>query len=196
MCARYELTERDIAYLRALHGLYVGQIEAARFAGGVVEIRPTERAPALASGGAFWAAWGIESPFGSIVINARAESLLARPLFRSALEAGRIALPASAFFEWKAIVGGKEKVRFFARADRLFFAGVMRGGRFAIATRAANNSVRHVHDRMPVILDGESLADWLDPSTDAKRAVGIALEASPALESQTVRTSGQQLGLF
>ena len=72
-------------------------------------------------------------------------------------------IPASGFYEWSRL---KEKNTFFRYdAALLYMAGFCvwfeDERRFVILTTAANESMRKVHDRMPLILEKEQLADWL-----------------------------------
>src|SRR6266487_1578561 len=117
--------------------------------------------------------WAKEPAIGYKMINARAETAAERPAFRDALLARRCLVPADGFYEWKR--EGKQKLPFcFAMADdALFaFAGLWERWRSpqgqllescAILTTEANELMRDVHDRMPVILPAEAFELWLDP---------------------------------
>jgi putative SOS response-associated peptidase YedK len=110
-------------------------------------------------------------------INARAESLQEKPVFRSLLEKGRCLVPASGFFEWKN--EGRRKIPFYIHPrDRpvFAFAGLYNRceddlGRvhltYTIITTKASSSLVHVHDRMPVILDSRTEEPWLNGETPA-----------------------------
>ena len=43
----------------------------------------------------------------------------------------------------------------------------------AIVTTDANGTLAAIHDRMPAILDGAALDDWLDPRTEPAEAVAL-----------------------
>ncbi len=108
--------------------------------------------------------WGFQQFTGSgLIINARAESVTDKPMFRDSILQRRCVIPASWFYEWNR---QKEKVT-FKREDSsiLFMAGFYQkyeeGNRFVILTTAANESMRPVHDRMPVILEEHELKDWI-----------------------------------
>ena len=108
--------------------------------------------------------WGFHKPTGSgLIINARSESVTDKPMFRDSILQRRCVIPASWFYEWNR---QKEKVT-FKREDSsiLFMAGFYQkyeeGNRFVILTTAANESMRPVHDRMPVILEEHELKDWI-----------------------------------
>ncbi len=104
-------------------------------------------------------------------INARAEGLAGKPMFRDALRHRRALVPADGFYEWRAEERGKTPWHFRLRGgEPIAFAGLWEhretaGGpaleTFAIVTTEANDVVRPVHARMPVILDAEAEALWM-----------------------------------
>ncbi|OGR59667.1 MAG: hypothetical protein A2X34_02290 [Elusimicrobia bacterium GWC2_51_8] len=99
-------------------------------------------------------------------INARAEGIASRPLFRNAFYKTRCIVPADGFYEWQSAAGAKIPHRFEMRDKGLFgMAAVYEEatGTFALITTAANALVRCVHNRMPVILEKRHEALWLDP---------------------------------
>lgn len=109
--------------------------------------------------------WGYPLSHGkNLVINARAESVMDKTAFRNGIQYHRILIPASGFYEWNRL---KEK-NIFSRDDApvLYMAGFCdwfeNERRFVILTTAANESMRKVHDRMPLILEKEQLEDWFD----------------------------------
>lgn len=123
--------------------------------------------------------WGLQPFFlkdkkGPPLINARAETLLAKPMFRSAFAARRCLVPADGFYEWEK-VGKERRGWFFGRKDRepLAMAAIYetikdeageRHGSAAVITCGANELVAPIHDRMPVILPRSEWAGWLDRS--------------------------------
>ena len=109
--------------------------------------------------------WGYPLSQGkNLVINVRAESVMDKLAFRNGIQYHRILIPASGFYEWNRL---KEK-NIFSRYDApvLYMAGFCdwfeNERRFVILTTAANESMRKVHDRMPLILEKEQLKDWFD----------------------------------
>ena len=110
-------------------------------------------------------------------INARAETVRSLGLFRSAFAQRRCLVPASAFYEWRAEADGKQPFA-VARADGapMALAGLWEswtapGGEvlrsFAIVTTTANAEMSALHERMPVILERDAWAQWLDGAGDA-----------------------------
>ena len=98
-----------------------------------------------------------------LLINARAETVLERKMFRDSVLHRRCVIPAKLFYEWDA---KKNKVSFQRKdAPVLYMAGFYnRFGdfdHFIIITTDANLSVRPVHDRMPLLLDDSELQSWI-----------------------------------
>jgi putative SOS response-associated peptidase YedK len=122
--------------------------------------------------------WAKEPAIGSRLINARAETVAEKPAFRAAFKARRCLIPTSGFYEWQA-TGGKQKQPYLIRMrdGRPFaLAGLWerwQGGdgglveTCAILTTTANEVVRPVHERMPVIVARADFVAWLDPRTSA-----------------------------
>lgn len=104
-------------------------------------------------------------------INARAETLASSGMFRGALATRRCLVPADAFYEWRALTGGKQPYA-IARTDEepIAFAGLWEGWRspdgevlrtFTIVTTYANAEMSKLHNRMPVILEPGAWPVWL-----------------------------------
>jgi putative SOS response-associated peptidase YedK len=116
-------------------------------------------------------------------INARAETVATKPMFRRAFERRRCILPADGFYEWKVLAQGKQPWFIRPRNDGLFgFAAIYEAGNeltdnthsCAIVTTKANKLMQSIHDRMPVILDRNDYTRWLDPSEiRAESVVGL-----------------------
>ena len=114
-------------------------------------------------------AWGLLAGEGATpLINARAETLTDRAVFRDAFERRRCLIPADGFFEWETVAGGAKQPYVFSPLDArpLGFAGIYRRGTCAIVTSAARPPVDRLHNRMPVVVDRDDWDAWLDPSAD------------------------------
>ncbi len=120
--------------------------------------------------------WGIVPPWATDPkpgpINARSETVADKPTFAEAFRKRRCLIPASGFFEWARRGKAKQPFAFRMADDRPFaFAGLWEAWRpesgpplltCAILTTAANELVKPVHDRMPVILDPRHYGTWID----------------------------------
>lgn len=104
-------------------------------------------------------------------INARSETVAISGMFKGAFAARRCIVPATAFYEWRK-TGHPKQPFAFARQDSqpIAFAGLWEGLRqpsgeitrtFAIITTAANEMMRPIHDRMPVVLEPADWPVWL-----------------------------------
>ena len=183
MCGRYALYGPQ-SRLREQFGVEPADLEE-RY-----NIAPSQDAPIVRCGadGArelISARWGllpswVKEP-GKLAqpINAKVETAGEKPMFRHAFKRSRVLVPASGFYEWVPAAGYKQP--YFIRpvgGEALFgFGGLLEHWEgptgsvltFAILTTAANELMRPIHDRMPLIIRPEDYAAWLDPGvTDAK----------------------------
>jgi putative SOS response-associated peptidase YedK len=118
--------------------------------------------------------WTKDPAIGNRMINARAETVAEKPAFRAAFRRRRCLVAADGFYEWQQT--GKQKQPYFIRMrdDRPFgFAGLWESWEGAdhsaiesctLLTTEANDLMRPIHDRMPVIVAPNHYARWLDPS--------------------------------
>jgi putative SOS response-associated peptidase YedK len=145
--------------------------------------------------------WGLVVPWAkdakSALINARAEGIADKPMFRRAFRSQRCLIPASGFYEWQAPAdGGKRKTPYLftitdrdADADLFAFAGLWEMWKdrtsgeelrtCAIITTTPNALVAPVHDRMPVILRREDEDEWLDPGEQDTGRLTALLQPYP-----------------
>lgn len=114
---------------------------------------------------------------GQLVINARAETLTEKPMFRDAAQFHRCAVPAAGFYEWTA---QKEQVSYSRNGVPVIYLGavfrmIRDSFRFVIITREANASVRDVHGRMPLVLDLRDAIRWLGRQKEAAEVLNQEL---------------------
>ena len=151
----------------------------------VVQLADGARHFALVRWG-FIPAWAKDPRELSLLINARAESVLDKPAFRNAMRRRRCLVPADGFYEWKQ--DGARKRPFYAAAKGLVaFAGVWEpwigpNGEevetACIITTAANRTLRPLHDRMPVVIPPQAFDLWLDcANVDAETAAALLVPA-------------------
>lgn len=117
--------------------------------------------------------WGFSPSFAKRpLINARGETVLEKPTFSKAFKTKRCLVPATSFFEWEKMDGHKEKREISVKNQFIFsMAGICdtfldKNGKealmYSIITTEANEQMKSIHDRMPVILTPENEADYLN----------------------------------
>ncbi len=119
--------------------------------------------------------WADDLKIGNRMINARGETVHSKPSFRKAFAQQRCLILADGYYEWKKMDNGKQPYLIEQRDSRpMLFAGLWeRNDRVTddgsmlrtctIITTDANETTKAVHDRMPVILDIQTLQRWIDP---------------------------------
>ena len=190
MCGRYFIDDSLKGFEPLIEELNRGKPGGTPIKTG--EIRPTDVAPVIANSRArrqrpFLMRWGFGGRDSHVVINARSETALARPMFRDAMLERRCLVPASYYFEWQ--VQGKRRIKHAMKQDGpvMYMAGLYRleagepHAAFTILTQAADERIAHIHDRMPVLLPAAWAEDWLSPTADAQQllerargAVGVS----------------------
>lgn len=122
--------------------------------------------------------WGVDNGLGrgKPLVNARVETASERVTWRRAMAHARCLVPADGFYEWR--VEGRARMPFIVTpADGGLWAlgGLLvdtpEGLRCVILTTEANDAMRKVHDRMPLIVPKNARATWLDRQTPAQQAL-------------------------
>jgi len=214
MCGRFYIDDETAREIQKLVRTTEDKIQRAIAEVGLnlpKDVHPGEFAPVLnrgIDGSALcceWQKWGFQGwksdgtkeqrtpgKRGTLIFNARCETVRERPMFREHMLRHRIIVPASGFYEWN-----RQKEKFtFTGKDRkvLFLAGIYRpteqGKSFVILTTGANVSMQDVHDRMPLILEEEEIEDWLYRSDQAEKL----LQKVPC--ELAGKTEYRQMGLF
>ena len=150
------------------------------------------------------------------MINARSETLTEKPSFRPLLASHRCVIPVDGYYEWRTTgvdpKAKQPKQPYFIRShdDRpLAVAGLwttwrdpMRGGQedrsCSLITTVPNATLAAIHDRMPCILDGDDVEEWLsapEPPLQLLRTAPderlVAVTVSTAVNN--VRNKGAEL---
>lgn len=120
--------------------------------------------------------WSKDENFSAKLINARAETVQAKPVFSEAFKERRCLIPATGFYEWKNEGNLKQPYFIKMKNGRLFaMAGVWEYWQSpagvivetcAIITTEANTIVGKIHDRMPMIIPETAYGLWLDKVRD------------------------------
>ncbi len=125
--------------------------------------------------------WAKDGKIGYRTINARGETVAEKPSFRSAFKRRRCLIVADGFYEWKKKGKVKQPYYIHLKGKKPFaFAGLWecweKGSEgpvesCTIVTTEANDLLKELHERMPVILSPADYALWLDPKTEGKEAI-------------------------
>ena len=198
MCGRYYVdddTAREIEKLIRQVDEKMRKAENIHLRSG--DIHPSEVAPVIAADHndlcCKWQRWGFLGFSGKqLIFNARSESALEKKMFKESVKQRRVVVPATWFYEWNK---NKEK-NIFYREDQLvlymagFYKRYQDEDRFVILTTAANESMKPVHDRMPLLLDREEIKEWLFEDSLTENF----LQKTPALLER--RADFEQMSLF
>ncbi|PIR21687.1 MAG: hypothetical protein COV44_11810 [Deltaproteobacteria bacterium CG11_big_fil_rev_8_21_14_0_20_45_16] len=120
--------------------------------------------------------WAKDSSIGNKMINARAETVAEKPAFRKPFAKRRCLVLAAGFYEWQRLNDTKRPHYIYAYdGDLITFAGIWDEWKIpegelvrsaCIITTAANDFIKPIHDRMPVVIRSEELDEWLNPDAD------------------------------
>jgi putative SOS response-associated peptidase YedK len=158
--------------------------------------------------------WAKDPAIGNKMINARMESVTEKPAFRQAFAKRRCLLPADGYYEWystdqRTKAGKPVKQPFFIRPSDgsvMAMAGLYEIWRdptrdeddpqrfrwsCTVLTTSAEDAVGHIHDRMPLLVEPERYAAWLDPTQDDPELLrSLLVPAAPGrLEAYPVSTA-------
>ncbi len=147
--------------------------------------------------------WAREPGIGSRMINARAETVAEKPSFRSAFRRRRCLVPADGFYEWQKTPGGAKQPFHIHLEDDAPFAIAGLWERWqppdgeaiescTLITTGANELLRPIHDRMPVILAPADYDAWLDPEPAPAEELKALLRPYPA-DEMTATAVGRQV---
>ena len=202
MCGRYELKAKARALNRHFPQLHLSQGEMPQTG----EIHPTDTVLMITTGNstgtgtgylAAKARWGLVGSFldqapRSPLTTLPSEGLASKPFYSKILKRSRCLIPATAFYEWQSLAGGKHKMRISQpTGEALMFAGIfdqhpLAGTTCAILTTAADATVSRIHDRMPVILDHDEGSFWLSEHEEFPETEFTALLQTPSRHTLTI----------
>jgi putative SOS response-associated peptidase YedK len=183
MCGRYRLTTTPLELARRFSSFIDDALlqQAPRF-----NVAPTDVMPVLRLvDDARWLLphrWGLvphwakDLAIGSSLINARAETVFEKPAFKESLKKRRCLVVVDGVYEWQTLSAKQKRPHLitFSDAQPVTLAGLWstwHGGvgpvhTFTILTTAANEQLRMLHDRMPIVVDEDERDAWLDPTRE------------------------------
>lgn len=135
--------------------------------------------------------WAKDRSRSSSMINARSETITAKPAYRDVFRSRRCLLPISGFYEWQRIPGTKSKQPWYIyRADStpMLLAGVCdtwldpehghcEVDSFSLITTSANEFISNIHHRMPIVIEPESINTWYDPTAEPRELQALLAPA-------------------
>ncbi len=157
-------------------------------------VAPTQMLPVITEGDANrihifrWGLvpfWAKDLSIGTKMINARSETLLEKPAFKSLIASKRCIIPLDGFYEWKKDdKGNKIPFRIVVTDQEIFGAAGLwdvwvdkvsgqEWHTFTIITTPPNRLMEAIHDRMPAILLRENESLWLDEAVRPSEAVEL-----------------------
>ena len=126
--------------------------------------------------------WAKDRTVGNKLAMARGESAHEKPSFREAIKRRRALMPADLFYEWQPVEGQKATRPWCVRKlnDEPFLMAALweqwtlrdepDGAPLltcCVITTDANDALRPIQDRMPLLIDEADGDRWLDPKTTA-----------------------------
>ena len=205
MCGRYSLATdiEELANRFSFEG--GGPSRQARF-----NIAPTQEVLTVTQGNSVnharsmkWGLipfWAKDSSIANRMINARAETIETKPMFRQAFERRRCLVLADSFYEWMKMGKSRIPMRVILKSGEPFaFAGLWETWKSpegvlvhscTIITTTPNVVMEPIHNRMPVILPRKDESLWLDTGqskTSALKALLVPYSAA-YMEAYAVST--------
>ncbi|MXX97273.1 MAG: SOS response-associated peptidase [Rhodothermaceae bacterium] len=120
--------------------------------------------------------WGMLPTWAKMkrpVINARAETVTQKPMFRNAFRTRRSVIPVTAYYEWRAVSDGKQPYCIRSKNGfPLLLAGLYTENECVILTRSAQRDISFIHDRMPVVVNHDMMDTYLNQPDVACEIIG------------------------
>ncbi len=140
----------------------------------------------------------------SLIVNARTETAPAKATFREAWERHRCVIPASWYYEWEHFISndGKKKTgskyTIQPKGEAItWLCGLYRFEEelpvFTVLTRNAEGELSKIHDRMPLILPGNMIDDWISIDKKAEAVLPHTLTEMVSERNDTDSDEGQVL---
>ena len=186
MCGRYQFSTKEYKEIQQIvrdaqrHSEQYNELNFPT----VGDISPSQIAPVMVARGdkivGEFQRWGLPGFKGRQIINARAETVTEKTMFKRSIAWQRCVIPATGFYEWDS---AKHKYLFQLPGQPIYLAGIYDNSNnmncFIILTTAPNESVSVIHDRMPLMLTREQVRPRL---TDAGAALELLVSRPPLLQ--------------
>ena len=121
--------------------------------------------------------FGYQNPYkNGLLINAKSETVMEKPTYKYDFEKRRCVVPVAGYYEWlhkkdtaSEPKNKSDKFFFYGQSSIIYLAGIYHEDRFVILTTAANEHVKKIHDRMPLILSKEEVEEYISSLETAKQ---------------------------
>ena len=130
------------------------------------------------------------------MINARAETLTEKPSFRKLIKSNRCIIISDGYYEWKTTGRGKQPYYIHHPNNEIIpFAGLWDQWidekqkewlTFTIITTHSKGELRHIHHRMPIIINDHDIDQWIDTKSKDVKAFELIKPYENELEYYTV----------
>jgi putative SOS response-associated peptidase YedK len=139
--------------------------------------------------------WAKDPALSNRLFNARGETVAEKPSFRAAFTKRPCIIPVDGFYEWDHRPGREKQPHFFTRRDEepVLLAGLYEHWHdpatpedapwvqtCTVITTTPNEDMDEIHDRMPVVLALDDVAEWLDPSESGPAQRTHLMRPAPA----------------
>ena len=160
------------------------------------EIFPTDMVPVIVTSKSrrqtvFLMVWGFDvKGLDRPVVNARVETAGTKPSFKDSWLTRRCIIPTSYYFEWehfkrpdgKTKTGDKyaiqpegSSVTYLAGLYQLQEYRGLNYPVFTVLTREPSEELKKIHDRMPMVMPEDAIADWINPDNKAEEVMPMSL---------------------
>ncbi len=138
----------------------------------------------------FNACWGIQPSWSkTLIINAKAETVLEKPTFKQAIIARRCLIPVSGWYEWREEGKLKKQKYLFrpANADYLLMAGIYYQGdenqlpQLVTLTTSPTEQCAPYHSRMPLLVSASDVAYWFQSTSNELPALLHSVWSKPLI---------------
>jgi len=136
--------------------------------------------------------WAKDASIGPRLINARCETLGQKPAYRAAFKSRRCLIPTNGFYEWMKEKEKKQPYLIRLADESLFaLAGLWEHWKgpdgaiiesCTVITTEANDLIRPIHDRMPVIILKNDYDSWLSPEVSVQETFQSLMLPYPSNE--------------
>jgi putative SOS response-associated peptidase YedK len=143
--------------------------------------------------------WAKDRKMSYNLINARLETVADKPSFRAAFKQRHVIVVATGYYEWRNQENGVKQAYHITRSDQTVFGfaglwehwqqGEEAVNSCTIITTAANDNMKSIHSRMPVILEPKDYEQWLQPNQPRESMLALLANDSAYDDMEAIPVS-------